>query len=334
MRIFQYISIFACIGLLGFYVYKNSPHYQIIKGEIFNTTYNIKIKTNIKNKNIKDKIKEKLQAVNSSMSVFETTSEISKINSSKSQQKNKLSKELGSVFKAANIIYLQSNGRFDPSLEPLIELWGFGKNKNKIIPTDREINKVKKNIGMNKVKFTSNYQYLTKLNSNIKFNLSAIAKGYAVDEIANLLESEGYHDYLIEIGGEIKAKGNRSDNEIGWNIGINKPTPETSENIMIVSLSNLSVATSGNYRNFYLKDGKIYNHTISSETGKPVLNDVLSVSVFHNSCMYADAYATAIMTMDSKQGINFANKHNLKVIIFSNDFKPLISKAAQSIFSE
>lgn len=334
MRFFQYISIFACIGLIGFYVYQNSPHYHIIKGDIFGTNYNIKIKTKIKNKELKDLIKQKLEAINSTMSVFKEDSEISKINQNRTNSKITLSDDMSVVLKAADKVYRQSSGWFDPTLEPLIELWGFGKNKELKNPNDKKVSQTLKNVGFNKLKFSSNYKRLNKTNKNVKLNLSAIAKGYAVDQIAKLLENQGYNDYLVEIGGEIRTKGARSDTEDAWSIGINRPIADNHDNIVVLSLSNMAVATSGNYRNFYEKDGKTYAHTISYKTGKPIINDTLSVSVFHDSCMYADAYATAILAMGSKKGLDFANKHKLKVVIFDENFNLLTSNEAKHIFKD
>ena len=173
-----------------------------------------------------------------------------------------------------------------------------------------------------------------KTESSTNINLSDIAKGYGVDKVALLLEEQGIYDYIIEIGGEIKVSGYRSKKGEAWNIGINSPKAGSHDNMMVISVSNLAVATSGNYRNFYKKDGKVFAHTISFQTGRPVLNDALSVSVFHDSCMYADAYATAIMAMGVEKGLKFADKYNLKVIIIDNEFVPQLSQSAKLIFEE
>ena len=163
MRIFQYISIFVCIGLIGFYVYQNSPHYHIIKGEIFGTIYNIKIKTKIKNKELKDLIKQELESINNTMSVFNEDSEVSKINKNKNNKAITISDEMSIVLKVSDEIYKQSKGWFDPTLEPLIELWGFGKNKELKNPSDKIVSKTLKNVGFNKLKFSSNYKKLQKI---------------------------------------------------------------------------------------------------------------------------------------------------------------------------
>lgn len=334
MRLLRYISIILCIFLIGFYIYSNSPHYQIMKGEIFGTYYNIKIRTDHKDKKLHSKIKQRLQQINAQMSVFETESEISKINRMKANVAIKLSPEMSKVLKAAADVCKKSNGRFDPTLGLLVNMWGFGPDCSKAEPSKKELKKALKTVGFNKLKFDRNFKTLRKSHSGTNINLSAIAKGYAVDEIAALLDDAGYTDYVVEIGGEIKTKGLRSPEGVAWTVGIKKPTKDSAENAIIMSLSNMAVATSGNYRNFYERDGKIVAHTISSTTGAPVETDVLSVSVFHDSCMYADAYATAIMALGVEKGLALANKNKLKVVIFDTDFKPHYSKAAETILTE
>lgn len=334
MRLFRYISIILCILFIGFYIYRSSPHYQIIKGEIFGTYYNIKIRTDRKDKSLRQKIKQELDMVDARMSVFNTDSEISKINQAKAGRHIPLSPELKSVLKAADEVYKKSAGAFDPTLGLLVNMWGFGSAAPEREPSDNEIRRALKTTGFNKLRFGHAYKSISKKHAGTCINLSAIAKGYGVDRIAALLDGEGYTDYVIEIGGEIKTRGERSPESGAWTVGIRKPSKNSSENAFVLSLSNLAVATSGNYRNFYQKDGRIVAHTLSAKTGKPVETDVLSASVFHDSCMYADAYATAIMAMGVEKGLAFADKHKLKVILFDNNFTPRFSKEAAEIFAE
>ncbi len=333
MRIFQYISILLCIIIISVIIYKNSPHYQIIKGDVFGTYYNIKIRTNNKNKDLKSKIESKLEDINQQMSVFREDSEISNFNKTKSQKWHLLSDDFAKVLQASHKVWKLSNGWFDPTIGKLIELWGFGTITPQN-PSDKQIKKALVNTGFAKLKFNSSFQKVKKTHPNIEINLSAIAKGYAVDAIAQILDKEGYNNYLVEIGGEIKAKGSRLENNNAWNIGISKPIIGSSENSIILSLSNIAVATSGNYRNFYQKNGQIYAHTISPKTGYSVQTDVLSASVFHDSCMYADAHATAIVAMGLKAGMAYANKNNLKVIVFDKNLNIHYSKDAKFFLGE
>ena len=330
MRIFQYISIMAFFLLIASVIYQSSPKYYIIKGEIYGTYYNIKINTDNKNKELKNKITAKLQEIDKQMSIFNKESEISKINNEQANKSINLSSNLSEVLKVSNKVWLQSNGWFDVTLGELINLWGFGNTKAKI-PTSSEIKKTLNYSGFDKLKFANDFTKIIKKNKNTKINLSAIAKGYAVDKIAEVLDENGYKNYIVDIGGEVITKGFRSNKGEGWNVAINKPVSNSNENIMILSLSNIAVATSGNYRNYYKKGDKIYAHTISSKTGYPVENDILSVSVFHDSCMYADAYATAINAMGLKKGYEFAKKNNIKAIIFDNNLQAVYTNSAKEI---
>jgi thiamine biosynthesis lipoprotein len=333
MRILQYVSIALFIVGIGVWLGQTSPHYQILKGEIFGTYYSIKIKTDNKNKELKDDIKAILYQINQEMSVFEPSGELSQINRTPAEKNIVLSENMQQVLKAASVIYRQSAGKFDPTLGALIDMWGFGAGHVQE-PSDKQIKQALSVVGFNKLKFGNDFKTLRKTNTKTMINLSAIAKGYAVDKLAELLDKQGYRDYIVEIGGEIKAKGTRDASGAAWNVGIRKPSVEAEENALVVSLDNLAVATSGNYRNYYRKDGKIFAHTISATTGRPFLSDALSASVFHASCMYADAYATAVMTMGVEQGLRFADKHDLAVIVFDNEFQPHFSQKAQEIFGE
>lgn len=331
MRIFHYISILLFIIVVGMFIYQYSPHYQIIKGDIFGTYYSIKIKTDTKDSSLKNQIKQKLDEINSSMSVFEPDSEISRINAAPAKQRIELSPSMSKVLKAADKVYWQTGGFFDPSLGRLIDLWGFGASAISN-PSADDIKKALQASGFVKLKFAKNFKYITKTNSQIMLNLSAIAKGWAVDEISALLDNAGYQNYIVEIGGEIKTKGYREGNSEPWIVGINRPSPDASDNVLVISLSNMAVATSGNYRNFYSRDGKILGHTISARTGEPVVSDVASATVFHSSCMMADAYATAIVALGVAEGLTFADKQKLAVIIYDDQMQQHLSKAAQKMF--
>ena len=332
MRFIQYISIALCTFLIGFFIYQTTPRYQIIEGKVFGTFYKIKIKSDIKNKELKEKVKQKLDDIDKQMSVFRQESEVSKINQLPKGKTVVLSDEMSLVLKAAKKVWNQSNGIFDPTLGRVIDLWGFGPNKTKDIPSEKELQKAMSGAGFQKIKLKDNFHQLEKTANNTILNLSAIAKGYAVDELALLLDAQGYDHYVVEIGGEVKTKGFRSANQEPWTIGVSKPTKDSTENMLILSLSNIAVATSGNYRNFHEYNSKTYAHTISAKTGKPVLTNILSVSVFHDSCMYADAYATAMMGMNVQEALAFADKYKLKVLIYDNSYQAHTSQAAKEMF--
>ncbi len=304
-----------------------------------NTYYRIKIRSPKENNLLHNSIKKELQRINEEMSVFEANSEISLINRDDTGEWIELSPEMSAVMKTAYNIYNKSNGYFDPTVGRLVDLWGFGTSKGtQKTPDDKLIKDTLKTTGFDKIRFSNNFTRVKKTNPETKINLSAIAKGYGVDRIAALLEENGYTDYVVEIGGEVKAKGDRSKESKGWNVAVVTPNTQTNENAYIVPLKNYAVATSGDYRNFFYYNNKRYSHTISPKTGYPVEHSLASATVFHKNCTTADALATAIMAMGEKQGLNFANDNNLFVILFvredSNKFKALLSNKAQKELEE
>lgn len=337
-RLFKYFSLFILLaaGIL-YYMHIRSP-YQIMAGETMNTYYRIKIRTNKPNNLLHNSIKEELQRINAEMSVFDSMSELSQLNRDDSGAWIELSPRLSEVMRDSYKAYDESRGYFDPTVGKLVDLWGFGSAKNRKLPTAEEIKEALKSTGFNKLRYNEDFSKVQKTNADSYINLSALAKGYAVDQIAKLLSNMGYTDYIVEIGGEIKAKGNRGEKETGWNIAIAEPNTETAKNAYVVALKNYAVATSGDYRNFFYYNDKRYSHTISPKDGYPVEHNLASVTVFNKSCMHADAMATAIMAMGEKKGLAFANNNNLAAVLFvregDNQFKALISKNAKKLLEQ
>lgn len=337
MRFLRWFSIFFIIGFIGWYFFSGANPYQTMSGQTMGTYYNIKVRASRENNMLHKKIKQKLEDINKSMSVFDPDSEISKINDAPAGQWIELSAGMAGLMKDAAKIWRISGGSFDPTVGKLVDLWGFGTHIPKSTPSAEEIKNVLKYTGFDKLKFADNYTRLQKKYTETYINLSAIAKGYGTDQVAKLLEEEGYKDYIVEIGGEVVARGNRSDEEKGWKVGVVEPN-ETGGTAYVVSLKNSAVATSGDYRNYYYKDGKKYSHTISPKTGYPVEYNLTSATVFNDSCMEADAVATAVMSMGESKALKFANDNNLSVIMFVKDrndnMKTLVSNRAKKIIGE
>ena len=240
-----------------------------------------------------------LDEIDSSVSIYKPYSIISKLNR---REKVKTDDIFNSVYLDAVKVYANSNGYFDCTVSPLVSYWGFYKNwgQDNIDIDSLKIKEIIKNIGTNKTDMFDSSVYLE---PNVQIDFNAIAQGYSVDLIADFLEDEGVQNYLIEVGGEIKAKGVNTDDKV-WRVGIDKPLKEIDVEDrfqFILELENKSLATSGNYRKFYEKDGVKYSHTINPITGFPVQNRLLSVTVITNKCSLADAYATAFMAMGVEQ---------------------------------
>lgn len=300
-----------------------------IHGNTMGTTYNITLITEkeIDEKRLKDDIDKTLKKVNMEMSTFIDNSEISMFNDTRSLEWISVSLPFAKVVKKSLEISEKSDGAFDVTVGPLIELWGFGRKEKRIIPSEEEIASVSESIGYEKLNVRLSPPSLKKDKPELKINLSAIAKGYGVDSVADLLISKGYKNYLVEIGGEIRTGGKKFGNK--WRVGI--ITPDTLNSFeKIVRLTDISFATSGDYYNYFEKNGKRYSHTIDPKTKRPIRHKLASVTVAYKDCMTADGYATAIDVMGPERGYEFALKENLPVYMIIRDKEGFIIKMTPS----
>ena len=236
-----------------------------------------------------------LQEVDSSLSIYKSFSLISKLNRGESLKVDSL---FTAVFRASEQVFNESNGNFDCSVYPLVNAWGFYKDDlgDSLVIDSSMFRSVLKNIGFQKIKLIDDSLVMPQ---KMILDFNALAQGFTVDLIAGYLERKNVKNYLIEVGGELLAKGKNDDGNI-WRVGVDKPL----ENIdtynrfqFILDLEDKALATSGNYRKFYKMNGMKYSHTINPFTGFPAQNRLLSVTVIHDNCMLADAYATAFMVM-------------------------------------
>lgn len=337
MRFFKYFSIVVLIIVAGLIWQHRTMEYQVLSGKIFGTYYSIKVRTPYKIRDFNPIVDKEFARINQQMSVFNADSEINKINNLPAQKWIKISPELYRLLSDSKIIYKESKGAFDPTVATLVNLWGFGPDGKQKIPEDKTIKETLKDVGFDKI-VLKEPNMLMKTNAKTTLDLSAVAKGYAVDVISQRLKEMGYNDFIVDIGGEVYASGNRAEKEKGWNIGIAEPIEGKNKNLMSLGLSDMGVATSGNYRNFYYIDGKKYSHTISPHSGYPTEHKILSASVFDKSCEKADAYATALMAMGEKEGLIFADQYGLTAILFLSNEKgeiiKLYSKKAQELIGE
>lgn len=294
--------IFLIIGTI-IIVGENKPTYRIQQGKIFGTLYTI---TYEHNEDIQSLIIDALQAVDASLSPFNKKSIISHVNNNECLFVDTLFTE---VFRNAEIIYAESHGAFDPTVAPLVNAWGFGFKQSSDI-TASTIDSLQSLVGLHHV--TLNDGLITKSDPRIMLDFSAIAKGYGSDCVARMLDSCGIQNYMVEIGGEIVIKGlNKNGNP--WGIGINKPIDDslsTNQELQtVLRLTDCAIATSGNYRNYYYKDGIKYAHTIDPRTGYPVQHSLLSATVIADNCMRADALATAFMVLGVDSAMAYCNRH-------------------------
>ncbi len=261
------------------------------EGLIFGTTYHIIYEND---KDVHDGIRVTMNNFNLSLSTYDKNSVISKINRNEDVE---IDDYFITVFTKAVEISDKTGGAFDITVAPLVNAWGFGFSKKDSV-SPQLIDSLLQFVGMDKIKISDGK--VVKNNPGVMLDASAIAKGYGVDVVADYLESLGVKNYLVEIGGEIRVRGHNMRG-IFWRVGIDKPIDDPKvlhrELQEIIEITDGALASSGNYRNFYIKDGKKYAHTIDPKTGYPIQHELLSVSVVAPDCMTADAYATAFMVL-------------------------------------
>lgn len=323
MKSLRFFTVALLLAFAAYYALEHSYRaYPVFTGKTMGTYYMVKINAPRVSRKVHRDIVKVLKKVNRQMSVFDKNSEISKINAAPAGEWIKLTPEMSELFKTADRIYKESNGSFDPTVGKLVDLWGFGPEQRRREPSAEEIAAVLPSVGFDKLEFTDDYTLLRKKAGDITLNLSAIAKGYGVDRVAKLLKSMNFNDFVVDLGGEVRASGNRvGETTGGWRVGVQEPD-DSGRNAEILQLVNLSAATSGDYRN-YREDGAghRYAHTISATTGKPVENNLASVTVLTENCIDADAYATAVMAMGPEQGQAFAKKLKLPLIMLIRNNK-------------
>jgi len=304
--------------------------YMINDGQVYGTFYHV-VYQSPGSRDFHPEIQEKFRVYTTTFSPFEKESVISKVNKNEPVE---LSRYFISCFNRALEISEITGGAFDITVAPMVNAWGFGfRNKETI--TGELIDSLKNITGYMKVKFKDGR--IVKENPNIMLDMSGIAKGYTCDLIGDFLAEKGCENYMVEIGGEVVAKGVNSEGKT-WSIGITEPEDDnlfgSSELNAIVRLSGKALATSGNYRNFYIEDGVKYAHTIDPKTGYPVQHSLLSATVLANDCATADAYATAFMVMGLEKGIRlsgeipdlevyfiYADESGISKVYYSENFK-------------
>ena len=284
----------------------------LISGETMGTTYHIKVVagTSKNISNLKDKIDQRLGQINQSMSTWIKDSEISRFNDlKKAGEKIEVSDDFVQIMIVAEDLYRLTAGAWDGTVNPLVNLWGFGNTgMTNTIPPPEVITRLVSDLGFNYIQIIEN-RYLAKKKGSISLDLASIAKGYAVDKIAEVIEQKGIKNFLVEIGGEVYAAGSRLDGQ-PWKIGINTPRPDAPHDQVYkaITIKNKAFATSGDYRNFFEINGKRYSHIIDPRTGYPVDTGVVSVSVIADTCTFADGLATALMVMGPEKGLALVNR--------------------------
>ena len=317
--------IFVAVLLGVFLAY---PKQIMINGETMGTTYQIKAYVPFwrKQARIQQLITHRLDQLNQVFSTYISDSDLAKFNANQTNDVQEINHELFILLKTGKTLYQKSDGAWDASILPLYRLWGFMREGTlQKLPSETKIQGTLQKIGYDKLKFVGPNR-IQKKQPKLALDLSSIAKGYAVDELTLILKRLGSQHFLVEIGGEIRVAGQRNRDE-KWRVGINVPKADSSLNAVAytVELFNQAMATSGDYRNFHQINNKRYSHILDPRTGYPVKHQTVSATVIAESCLLADALATAAMVLSPKEALALIKQNKKAELLLiekvGNDYK-------------
>lgn len=303
-----------------------SASYRLLEGSTMGTYYRVQYRQTEQCAVAKNEVDTLLVTFNQSLSTYIPSSEISAFNQARAESWVSLSPRLSGVLQAALQIWRESNGAFDVTIGPLVNLWGFGPAEVVELPTAASLRQAARWVGMQQLQFDwANSAALKKIDE-VYVDLSALAKGLGVDEVADYLVASGCDDFMVDIGGEMRTLGNNPSGRL-WRIGVERPVLGQRGLIQkVLAVSGYGIATSGDYRNFRQVDGVRVDHVIDPRSGRPADNRVASVTVIHPQAQFADAYATTIMVLGVDEGMALAERLNIPVLI--------VEKSADDTFVE
>lgn len=290
-----------------------------LQGAAQGTTYHIKIASapkTIDKKALHQSIENKLADLDRKLSNYRDDSEISLLNQKQTAEWLEVSPEIAEMLAIAKHVFTRSQGCYDLSIKPLLDVWGFSKHDNHV-PSATAIAEAKQHIGMQSLEIDTATHKIRKLDPLLSIDLSSIAQGYSVQALANYLEQQGIHNYLVEIGGEMKVKGSKKDQK-PWRVAVQNPALASNDIHKILQLQEtkgIAIMTAGTYRNFFEENGKGYSHIIDPRTGQPVSHRLLSVTVLHDDPTWADAWDTALLCLGETAARQLAEAEHLKVLL-------------------
>jgi thiamine biosynthesis lipoprotein len=298
------VKIISFLSLLLISCNVDSSNYKRIQGDAFGTTYQVIVQSESNSSKIKQSIDSIFEVVNNSMSTYRSNSIISKVN--ESQNPVKVDSHFIEVFKKSKDIWKLSNGYFDPTAGSIVNLYGMGPNNKLQSINEYKIDSVMQYVGLEKV-YLNQQNFIVKTDENVYIDFNAIAKGYSVDLIKDLLININSNNFLIEVGGELITMGVNEKNK-KWKVAIQNPV-DLNSYYSEITLDGMSLATSGNYRKFRIdsETGVRYAHIVNPINGQSMSNNILSASVIANSCIEADAWATSLMLMDPMEAVEIIN---------------------------
>ncbi len=307
---FRFLLALACLAALS-----GCNRQQTIKfaGETQGTTYHVTVVDKnraLSGKALQQRIEQRLSEIDLALSNYRDDSELSRFNRAPVGEWIALGRDLYAVLLISNRISSESDGAFDITVAPLVELWGFGpKKKTEAIPADSEIAAALGRVGYRYLELDT-AQPRAKKNRELGIDVNGIAQGYTVDQLADVLSVLGCTDFLVEVGGELRLAGHNPDGEL-WHVGIEKPGDGFAEAQQAMSATGVGITTAGDYHDYFEKDGVRYSHTIDPRSGRPINHKLASVTVVAPTAVLADGYDTALEVMGPEQGFAFAQKMKL-----------------------
>lgn len=286
---------------------QQSPTFTTLEGEAQGTTFKIVYEST---EDFSHSIDSLFRVIDHSMSLWDSTSILRAVNTN--QPSIKVDYHFEKVFEKSQSISQITNGAFDITVGPLVKAWGFSYKKGMPFPSQTTLDSLRRLIGYQSVQLKN--AIVQKQNPNTEIDFNAIAQGYTVDVMAGFLEAKGIQNYLVEIGGEVRALGHNQHGKI-WQVGIDKPISNSDNQRQlqaVVALNGQALATSGSYRKFVVREGQKFSHAIDPKTGIPITHNLLSVSVIADDCMTADAFATAFLVMGLEAAKKIAPNQNLE----------------------
>lgn len=311
-----------------------SPRESVLTGETQGTTYHIKLvldgsPTSLEE--VRRQITAELADIDAQLSNYREDSEISRINHLNRITWLPVSKEIAGLLGIARTVYERSDGCYDLTVEPLLDLWGFSRHENRV-PTQEEIDAILPHVGMTLLEVDVVNQRIRKKDPKLKIDLSSIAQGYSVGVLARLLEMLGIRNYLVEIGGEMMVKGHKANGD-DWRVGIETPDSLSRKLDKVIDVreqSGMAIMTAGTYRNFFEEQGQSYSHIINPKTGRPVTHHLRSVTVMHEDPAWADAWDTALLCVGEKEAVRIADAEHLKVVLIYGGVDKLQTHLSQA----
>ncbi|MGZ5526132.1 MAG: FAD:protein FMN transferase [Methylomonas sp.] len=309
------------------------PPLQKMEGLAQGTTYHISYWTQepVDSKAVEAEVLKTFEGIDKTLSNYRSDSTIELFNANPSTQSQEVGAEIVSLVLVAEGVYQLSQGCFDLTIKPLFDLWGF-QGDSLTVPDQAAIEQGLTQVGMSKLEVVDD-THLLKKQANVRVDVSAVAQGYSVGKISEVIEQMGVHNYLVEIGGELKTHGHKPDGQ-AWRIAVEKPLPGERQLHKIITMPKdapMSVMTSGTYRHYFDLNGQRYSHILDARTGKPVSHDLVAVTVLHENPTVADAWSTALLCLGQQDGMQLANSQKISALFFRQQGSELLETRTDSL---